>query len=79
MINRPLGYRDVIIDCLHESEHLLLRLRIAVERFEGAAFHDRDFVSGKFILREEIAHLHLDEIEKLGIIHHVDLIKENDD
>ena len=40
---------------------------------------NRDFVAWKFVLRQQIAHFHLDEIEKLGIIHHVDLIQENDD
>ncbi len=30
-------------------------------------------------MREQIAHFHLDEIEQLGIVDHVDLVQENDD
>src|SRR5262249_58041151 len=79
LINWPIRNRDVIVHRLHEREDLFLRLRFAVERFECAAFDDRDFIAWKFVLRQQIAYLHLHEIEKLGIIHHVDLVKENDD
>src|SRR5438552_1244320 len=78
LINRPLGNRNVIVDRLHEGDYLLLRLRIALPRFQRTTLNNRDFVSGKFILCEEIAHFHLDQIEKLGVINHVDLIQEND-
>ena len=30
-------------------------------------------------MREQVAHFHLDEVEKFRIIHHVDLVQENDD
>ena len=79
LIDRALRHRDVIIDRRDEREDLLLLLGVAVERLERAAFDDRDFVARKFILREQIAHFHLDEIEKFRIVHHVDLVQENDD
>src|SRR5262249_52074965 len=60
LINRPIWYRHVIVDRFHEREDLLLRVGIAVERFERAAFNDRDFIARKFVLRQQVAYLHLD-------------------
>ncbi len=79
LINRAFRYRNVIINRGHERENLLLRFGVAVQRFERAAFDDRDFVARKFVLREEIAHFHLDEIEKLWIIDHVHFVQEDND
>jgi len=56
---------------------LLLRFGIAVQRLERAAFDDRDFVSRKLVLREQVAHFHLDQVKKLGVIDHVDLVQED--
>ncbi len=78
-INRTLRHGDVIVDRGDERENLLLLLGVAVKRLQGAAFDDRDFVTRKFILREQIANFHLHEIEKLRIIHHVDLVQEDHD
>src|SRR5438874_4318578 len=79
LINRPIRHRHIIIDRLDKREHLLLRVGLAVERLERAAPDDRNFVTRKFVLRQQIAHFHLDKIEKLGIVHHVDFVEENDD
>jgi hypothetical protein len=48
------------------------------ESLHGAAFDDRNLVTRELILGEQIAHFHLYEIEKLGIIHHVALVHEDD-
>ena len=34
---------------------------------------------GKLYLREQLAHLELDELEQLGVVDHVDLVEEDDD
>ena len=79
LIDRAIRDRDVIIHRRDERENLLFLLGVAIQRLERAAFDDRNLVAGKFILREQIAHFHLDEIEKFRIIHHVDLVQEHDD
>src|SRR5205814_1056218 len=78
LIDRPIRHRDVIVNRLHQREHLLFGVSIAVERLERAASDNRDFVTGKFILRQQIAHFHLYEIQKLGVIDHIDFVHEND-
>src|SRR6266567_154184 len=78
LIDWPLGNRDVIVNSLYEGEHLFLRVGIAIKCLEGTALNNGDFVSGKFVLRQEIAHFHLNKIEKLRIIDHIDLIQKHD-
>ena len=34
---------------------------------------------GKFVLRQQLANLELDELEQLGIVHHVDLVEVDDE
>src|ERR1051325_5805440 len=79
LIDRPFGDRHIVINGGYQCENLILRIGVAVERLECAAPDDWDLVSGKFVLRQQIAHFHLDQVEELGIIYHVDLVKENDD
>ena len=52
---------------------------IAVQALEGRTLDDRDGVAGIFVLGEQVAHFHLDEVEQLGIIHHVTLVQEDDE
>ena len=51
----------------------------ALERLEGRALDDRDVVAGELVLAEELADLHLDQLEELGVVDHVDLVQEDDD
>src|SRR5262249_32210934 len=69
----------IITNRRYQRQDLVLGVRIAIERLERAASDDWDFVAWKFVLRQQIAHFHLDEIEKLRVVYHVDLIEENDD
>ncbi len=48
------------------------------KRRQRRAPHDRDLVARKLIGRQKLAHLHLDKLEKLRIIHHVDLVQIHD-
>src|SRR6185369_10420165 len=80
-VDRALRYGDVIV---HRRDEVEDALRISVggiaggQSLGGAAFDDRDFVAGKFVLGEQIAHFHFDEVEELGIVHHVGLVQEHD-
>ena len=50
-----------------------------LERLEGGAADDRDVVAGEVVLGEQLADLQLDEVEELRVVHHVDLVEEDDD
>ena len=52
---------------------------IALERLERRDLDDRDVVAGELVLREELADLHLDELEQLGVVDHVGLVQRDDD
>ena len=79
LIDRALRHGDVIIDRRDERDDLGFLLGVAVQRLERAAFDDRNLVAREFVLREQIAHFHFDEVEQFGIVDHVDLVQENDD
>src|SRR5581483_4415027 len=69
------------VDGVHE---LLDRLRaelalIALERLERAAADDRDLVARELVLREQLAHLELDQVEQLLVLDRVHLVHEDHD
>ena len=45
----------------------------------GRAVDDGGVVAGEFVLVEQLAHFHLDELEQLGVVDHVALVQEHDD
>ena len=49
------------------------------EGLRGAAFNERNLVAREIILREQIAHFHVHEIEQLRVIDHVALIQKHHD
>ena len=71
--------RDVGVDGLHQLEDLRRPLGVALERLQRRDLHDRDVVARELVLGEELAHLHLDELEQLGVVDHVDLVQGDDD
>ena len=73
------GLRDVGVDRLHQLEDLRRPLRVALERLQRRDLHDGDVVAGELVPGEELAHLHLDELEQLGIVDHVRLVEGDDD
>ncbi len=46
--------------------------------FERRDLDDRDVVAGELVLGEELAHLHLDELDQLGVVDHVGLVERDD-
>ena len=71
--------RDVAVHGLHQLEDLGLGVLVALERLQRRAGDDRNVVARELVLREQLADLHLDELEQLGIVHHVRLVQEDDD
>ena len=80
LIDRTLRLRDVFVHRLHQFEDgVLAELRILVfQRHQGRALDDRDLVAGELVLREQLAHFELDELEQFRIVDHVDLVQEHD-
>ena len=52
---------------------------LVLERHEGRALDDRNVVAREIVGREELAHFHLDELDQLGVVDHVDLVEEHDE
>ena len=52
---------------------------VAFHRLQRRADHDRGVVPGKLILREQLAHLHLHQLQQLLVIDHVRLVHEHHD
>src|SRR4029078_8127949 len=76
-----LRLRDGLIDRFHElHDRFFAELIIAaVERFERRALDDRDLVAGEIVLRQELAHLELDQLEQLRIVDHIHLVHVDDE
>ena len=55
----------------------LLR-RLVLKRHQGRTLDDRNVVARKFVARQQLANLELDELEQLRIVDHVDLVEIND-
>src|SRR5438270_5570374 len=79
LVQRTLGLRDVVVELLGELEDLLLLLLVALERLQRRALHERDVVARELVLGQEVADLHLDQLEQLLVVDHVDLVQEDDD
>ena len=79
LVGLTLGLRDVLVDRVHELDDRLAPLLVAVERREGRHAHDGDVVAGELVLGEELAHLHLDELDELLVVDHVALVQRDDE
>ncbi len=80
LIDRALRLRNVVVHRLHQLEdRFLAELRILVlERAQRRALDHRDLVAGELVLREQLAHFELDQLQQLRIVDHVDLVQEHD-
>ena len=75
--------RDVVVDRIHQLEDRLVLLGIGIgagglERLDGRAADDRDVVAGEAVLAEQLAQLHLDQLQQLLVVHQVDLVQVDD-
>ena len=61
---------------VHELHHLLLPLLNAVQSTEGRATNDRSIIL-ELILLQNLADLHLNELQHLLILNHITLVQEN--
>ena len=81
LIDGTLRQRDVGVERVVQLEDRLIGQRslLAVERLDGRTADDRNVVAGELVLRQQLAHLQLDQVEQLGVVHHVALVDEHHD
>ncbi len=79
LILRTLRLRNVAIHLLHQlQDRVMADLGLlALERRQRRALHDRNVVARELIFRQELAHLKLHQLQKLGIVDHVDLVQKH--
>lgn len=80
LLELTLRRRDPLINGVHELVDLLhTDLRLAtLHGAEGGAHDDRGLIALEAVGAEELAHLHLDELQHLGVLKSIDLVDEND-
>ncbi len=79
LVGLALRQRDVGVAGFHEFHDLVLVGGVAFEGLEGGAADDRGVVAVKFVLGQEFADFHLDEVEEFRVVDHVALVQEHDD
>ena len=52
---------------------------VALERLERRAANDRGVVAREVVLGQQLAHFHLDQLDQLGVVHHVALVQKHHD
>ena len=76
--------RDIVVDGVHQLLDASILgsvgiLRRGLERLTGGAADDRNVVAREVVLVQKIADLHLNEVEKLGVVDDIGLVHEDDD
>src|SRR5438874_2686841 len=79
LVDVTLRLGDVRVDGLHQLEDLRDPLAVALECLQRRDLDDGDVVARELVLREQLAHLHLDQLEQLGVVDHVGLVQRDDD
>jgi hypothetical protein len=80
-VNRTLRHRNVAVHLLDQLDHRRnanLAL-VALERLQRRALDDRRVVAREVVLRQQLAHFHLHQLEQLRIVDHVGLVQVHDD
>ncbi len=80
LVDRTLRLRDVVVDRFHQLEdRVVAELLVAVfQRRQRRAADDRDVVARELVGRQQLAHFHLHQVQKLFVVDHVALVHEHD-
>ena len=71
--------RNVSIDSFHQLHDLVFPLSFAVQTAEGRTADDGGVVTVEFVFAQQVANLELNQVEHLGIVHHIAFVQEHDD
>lgn len=74
------GGRDPLVNSLEKLVNFLLANlgALVLEGAEGGAHDDRALVAVEAVRAQQLTHLHLDELQHLGILESIDLVDEDD-
>ncbi|VVT18912.1 transposase [Roseovarius sp. EC-SD190] len=80
LVHGACGRRDIAVNRFHQrADRVLADLRLgAVHRMQRRAAHDRNIVAGIVVGGQQLADLHLDQLEQLFVIHLIDLVHVDD-
>lgn len=81
LVEVTLGGRDPLVDGLHQLVNLLVAdlVALALQGHQGGTHDDGGLVALEAVVGEQLAHLHLDQLQHLGVVDGVDLVDEDDD
>ena len=88
LVRRTLRSRNVVVHRVHQLEDALRLLGVAnvgaavlhvLQSLQRAALDDRNLVAREVILAQQLADLHLHQLQQLRIVHHVRLVQEHHD
>src|SRR3989449_940636 len=75
----PLRHRDALVQCRQQLFHLHHPLLVARDRLQGRAPDHRNVVPRILVLREQLPHLQLHQVQQLRIVHQIALVEKDDD
>jgi hypothetical protein len=80
-VHGALRRRDVRVQRVGQvhDRHFAQFALVAFQRQLGRTLDDRRVVAREVVLRQQLAHFHFDQLEQLGVVHHVALVQEHDD
>ena len=79
LVDRALRLRNVLVHRVHQLVDLGLPLGFAVERAQGRAADDRGVVARVVVLRQQLANLHLNQLDQLFVFNRIALVQEHHD
>ena len=77
LILGPIRLWDVLVHSLHQVQDALHCFRIVLQRLQRGHPDDGDVVPWEVVLRQELADLHLHQLQQLRVIHCVTLVQRN--
>ena len=79
LVQIPLRLRDVLIHRVHQLHDLGLPLRITLERLQRRHPDHRQIITREVVVRQQLPHLELHQLQQLLIIHRVGLVQRHHD
>jgi len=79
LVDRTRRQRHVLVDRLHQLVDLRFPLRFPVQRAQSRAANHRHIVPGEVVLRQQLPHFHLDQVDQLRILNRIALVQKHHD
>src|SRR2546425_2574437 len=79
LVHLPLRHRDALIERRQQLLHLRHPLLLPRDRLQGRAPDHRNVVPRILVLREQLPHLQLHQVQQLRIVHQITLVQEHHD